>query len=803
MLSTRSAARLLIERGPRALARRAAERLLGRDSPRHQGEEGLTALVWRKRYLAWLAEDAVTPHARTQMQNALASLPLRSTVSVLMPVHNPPLSFLRSAVESVRAQLYDRWELCIADDGSRAEVGRELDRLARTDDRIVVIRSEENRGISAATNLALASARGEYVGFLDHDDVLHEAALYCVARAIAEDPLLDVLYTDRDAIDEQGEHQDPFFKPDWSPLGLLSHNYAVHFLVVRRALLEELGGLRPEFDGAQDYDLLLRLSERTDSVAHIPRILYSWRRHSGSNAGRPRPAAFEAGRRAIADALRRRGLAGEVETVGESGPYRTRLALTTRPLVSLVISSRSRTLLDQCTRSIAAKTTYDNLEVLVATNAVGDAGLNDLCRERRFRLVEVQDGFFSRMNNAAAQAASGDYLLFLNDDIEVMTPSWIEEMLSLAKLPRVAAVGPKMVYPGGRIQFTRVVMGVRRDGRPYFFDPFDQFDTTFLYGFSVDVATEVSSVSGGCMVTPRDLFLGSGGFEEEEFGFSYQDVDWSIRIRQRGYTILYSPHAVITHYGSLSKKGIPEMMSREVSLANAFFRKNAAWLRRGDRFFNPNLLDVHGLVAAPCFPGLEPVPVVLQPTPVDETLEVLSPGDAREALDRLAERLVKVLGGRRFIHLGCGRGELVAALLRAGAEALGVREIMPIGDTVEGMSDHVLAGSIADEGDVVRLSDLGPFDVAVCTGVLERIPIHALPRALACLRALAATVVLVTRRPDFWERDRPDTLVNGSREFWLGVLRDAGLEEARRDARAIFTGTSGEGIERLVARGKG
>lgn len=585
----------MFRHGPRASVREALRRL-------RPETVGLDA------YRLWLQSGEPAPRMDGKTLAPLVADLTPPSISLLMPVFNPPLPFLREAVASVLAQSYPRWQLCLADDGSAAEVTRELDRFARTDTRISLVRSEVNTGIAAATNRALAEARGGYVAFLDHDDVLDRSALESVARAVGDDPAADAAYTDRDAVTTDGRRCDPYFKPDWSPLALLSHNYAVHFLCLRRTLAERLGGLRTEFDGAQDHDLLLRLAEATDKVRHVSRPLYSWRRHTGSNLGTPRSASFEAGRRAVSAALARRGLRGSVELVAPAGPLRTRIEPNWEPLVSIIISSNNGALLARCTEVLSARTTYPRIEVLVATNAIGDAGLSRLCRERGFALVEVEGGFFSAMNNEAATRAKGEVLLFLNDDTEVVTPEWIEEMLGWLQLPGVAAVGPKLVYPDGRLQFSRVVMGIRSDGVPYFFDPFDHWGVPYLHGFSLDVPTEVASVSGGCMVVRREEFLDSGGFAAGEFATSYQDVDWALRIRAGGRAIVYTPHALVTHWGSYSKKRDEGHFEREARIASAFFARHRLRLSRPDPYWSPNLLEPAGLMEPPRFPGLATFP---------------------------------------------------------------------------------------------------------------------------------------------------------------------------------------------------
>jgi GT2 family glycosyltransferase len=598
VLSSAAGFRLLIKSGPLAFGRRLVERFSGRAAAREEPSPAARYDEWWHQHVAQTAPSG----------QARASSLAPPTFSVLMPVFNPPLPFLRAAVNSVRRQSYPHWELLLADDGSRPEVREQLAAMARPDARVRVVSDGDAHGIAAATNRAFAAATGDWIGFLDHDDLLAPTALAEVAAALAREPALEALYTDRDSVDEQGRHLEPYFKPDWSPAALLSHNYAIHFLALRHGLMDALGGLRSAFDGAQDYDLVLRLAEQTDSVGHLPRVLYSWRRHAGSNLGSPRPQAFEAGRRAIADALARRGHSGRVELASPTGPYRTWLTPRGEPLVSIIASSRDPSLLESCLAALMARTRYPRVETLVATNAVGDSDLAAVCAAHGARLVEVENGFFSRMNNVAAGRAQGEVLLFLNDDTRVESRDWIETMLAWLELPGVAAVGPKLVYPDGRVQFTRVVMGIRTDGVPYFFDPFDHFGMPYLYGFSVDVATEVSSVSGGCMLVRREEFLDQGGFPEGEFATSYQDVAWSVAVRRGGRRILYTPHAVITHWGSFSKKKDERLLEREIRIATRFFASNLPELARCDRYWSPNLLEPGGLMEPPRFPGLPRFP---------------------------------------------------------------------------------------------------------------------------------------------------------------------------------------------------
>lgn len=750
-------------------------------------------------YPAWhAARQALTPHALMSIQAAIAVLPCRPLLSIVMPVHNPPPKFLTAAVASVQAQLYEHWELCIADDASIPEVADLLREFARRDRRIQLIRLETNLGISGATNQALKLATGQWVGFLDHDDVLDPTALFFVASTLTKSPDTDVIYTDRDSVTAEDIHVDPYFKPDWSPLALLEHNYVIHFLVVRRTLLVELGGLRAEFDGAQDYDLVLRLAEHTDRVQHIPEILYSWRRHSGSNSGLPKPAAFEAGRRAISAALQRRGLNGTVDLVGPSGPYHVHLVPEGQPLISIIISSRNPKLLRACVEILRAKTTYPNIEILLATNAIGDTELRSTCDLLGLRRIEVENGFFSRMNNEAARAAHGEFVLFLNDDIEVITPDWIDILLALAQLPGVAAVGPRLVYPNGRTQLTRLVTGIRRDGRPYFFDPFDYYDVDTIFGFSLHVTSEVLGVSGGCMLTPRQLFLDSGGFEAETFSFSYQDADWALRVRATGQSMVFTPHAVLIHYGQFTKRDVPDMMSREIRLANAFFTLHQTGLTRGDPFWNTALVDVQGLLDPPCFPG-QPrlsLPEVAPQTSHSLTecapfrveakdLGTLAP--ARAACCLFADQLVKTTACRTLVDVGCGVGFLIEALVEQGIDAWGLdQSSVVVAAALPSVSDRVVLGALGSGLFSDPIMAKAPFDVAVCTALVERLPDDLLLAAFQQLANLAHRIVVITPKPNLWDRLDPTCHGLRLRETWLDLFRQVGLYEDRFASSALF-----------------
>jgi GT2 family glycosyltransferase/SAM-dependent methyltransferase len=752
----------------------------------------------RARYEEWLEENRVTERVRGLLRAEMGTWSYRPTISLLMPVHDPPLPYLREAIESVRRQVYGQWELCLADDGSGPAVAQELQRWAEREARIKLVRSEENAGIAEATNRALGLAQGEFVGLLDHDDVLDETALYYVAQALNQDPTLDVLYTDKDHLTAQGRRVDPYFKPEWSAATLLSHNYVIHLLVCRKALVERVGGWRKEYDGAQDYDLILRVTEQTERIRHIPKVLYSWRRHGGSNSQAPKPAANAAGQRAVAAAVERRGGGGTVESTGPAGPYRVRYAVVGQPLVSIVISSCTVELLRACYGSVKARTRYWNYEVVVATNAVGSAELRGYCEAEGVRLVEVVEGFFSKMNNAAVEAARGEYVVFLNDDTEIVTPEWLEELLGWCQQPGVAAVGPKLISREGRVWLSRIMAGIRRDGRPYFFDPFTLFGVSFFYGFSADATYEVSSLTGACMMVKREVFLSSGGFDAEQFSYSFQDIDWCLRLRKQGYRFLYTPYAVIIHLGSSTKQQTPELLAREIPFANAFFKKHKDLLLHGDEFFNPNLADIGAFIEAPCFPGLDSInttsvlygrsywesygfPVVAKGHGVNNRLAAI-----KELLP-LATSIRIATGCRKVIDVGCGLGIMVEALQSLGVHANGVESSREALDYIPPVvRERIQLGDLTSAEDMARLKNAGPFDVAICIEVLEHIPPDLVDTAIRNMAILADTLVVTTPQPNLWDREDPTHLCVMPRAFWVERFRQAGFVEDAEKGQRIF-----------------
>ncbi len=514
----------------------------------------------------------------------------RPLLSVLVPVYRPAPAELKRAIASVRSQSYSNWELCLADDGSGA--------LAVADDaRIHVTRVERAAGLSAASNAALALARGEYVTLLDQDDELSPDALFHAVDAINHHPRAGFLYSDEDKIDAAGQRCDPFFKPDWSPDLLLSENYCGDLLVARRELVEQAGGFRPEYDGAQDYDLILRMSALTPEVAHIPRVLYHRRAAggaaagaaAGAGAGAGAEAEAGAGRRAVEDHLRRLG-AGATAVPG-CGPGRLRVRYPIAPgsrAGILIPSGGNEGALRGCLESLESKTAYREYEVCVIDNSRGRK-IERLVRSWKcghaVRYLDWRGRPFnySAMNNAAARDGSAPLLVFLNDDVEVIEPGWLEAMIELGGRPETGAVGAKLLYPDGRIQHAGVALGILESAG----HPFRRLDGRAHHYFDFpDVIRNVSAVTGACMLVRASAFEQAGGFDEALFPLSFNDVDLCLRLGQRGLRNVYTPHAVLMHHESLSRG--PRNLIVDTAGCAAM---RARWhdLLDADPYYSPNL----------------------------------------------------------------------------------------------------------------------------------------------------------------------------------------------------------------------
>jgi GT2 family glycosyltransferase len=548
-------------------------------------------------YEAWFARHAPRKVDIGRMRAASAVLRRRPLFSVIMATYDTPERYLRPTIDSVLAQAYDNWELCIADDASRlGSVRRVLNEFAARDPRIKLRFRNVNGHISRATNSALELATGDYVVFLDHDDVLAPEALYEIALLINERSDVDVIYSDEDKVDESGTLRDPHFKPDWCPESFLSRMYVGHLVAYRRSLLEALGGLRPEFDGSQDYDLLLRASERTDRIAHIPRILYHWRMHGNSTASSSsaKPYAQEAAERALNAALVRRGESGKIEALaGCPGTYAVRFAIRAAKRVSIIIPTRDHgSDVERCIASALAHTSYPDIEIILLDNGSTDAAslaTFEALRERdaRIRIVRYDVPFnFSAINNYAASLATGDYLLFLNNDTEALSQGWIEAMVEQAQRKPIGAVGALLLYPDNTVQHAGVITGLGGvAGHSHKHYPADSPG----YYYMLKSLNNYSAVTAACMMVRREVFEAVGGFDES-FAVAFNDVDFCLRLREAGFRNLYVPNAVLYHFESKSR-GLETTPERIARFSCEIERMKERWplLAEPDPCYNPNL----------------------------------------------------------------------------------------------------------------------------------------------------------------------------------------------------------------------
>ncbi len=552
----------------------------------------------RNDYSEWIRRyDTLTDKDREKIKtriNQLYKLPL---ISVVIPVYNPPLNMLEDAIRSVQGQLYPNWELCIADDAS-TDVGvhKLLQRYADNDSRIKVTFREKNGHISAASNSALDMVNGEYIALLDNDDLLREHALFWVADAIVNNPDAGLIYSDEDKIDPSGRRYDPYFKPDWNPDLFLSHNMICHLGVYRTDLVRNLGGFREGYEGAQDYDLALRCTEQLASrqIVHIPRVLYHWRSHPGSTAqaGSEKNYALLAGVRALNDHFARVQVSATAELL-DFGMYRARYAVPVlAPLVSLIIPTRnSLNLIRQCIEGILVKTTYKNYEILIVDNNSDDhkvlSYFANLAKNDRIRILRDERPFnYSALNNAAVKQARGEYLGLINNDIEVISPEWLEEMISVAIQPGVGAVGARLWYPNDTLQHGGVITGLGgvaghshkhlKRGAPGYF-------------YRAQLSQTLSVVTAACLVVKKDIFQEVGGLDETNLKVAFNDVDFCLRVREAGYRNVWTPYAELYHHESATR-GVEDTSERQLRFRDEVLYMKKRWGDiMSDSAYSPNL----------------------------------------------------------------------------------------------------------------------------------------------------------------------------------------------------------------------
>jgi GT2 family glycosyltransferase len=539
-------------------------------------------------YQRWLQRHRASPADLARMREESRSFSSRPTISVITPVHNTPARWLEEAVDSVRQQAYENWELMLVDDGStEQETLRVLAGLKGTDPRIHLLRLETPSGISAASNLGIESATGDWIGLLDHDDLLEPDALYWTAELLQTRLDADLIYSDEDKLTDVG-YDAPFLKPDWSPDFFLSYNYICHFATIRRALVRELGGFRSKYDFAQDYDLYLRVISHSPNIYHIPRVLYHWRRSTGSTSAniRAKPDALEAARGALSSYLARAGQPGHVAVDWNTHGFRIRREITEEKRIAIIIPTRDRIdLLTRCIASIEEKTSYGKHEIVIVDNDSQSDEARDYFKRTHHRVVHFSGPFnYSAINNFAVEQTSAPWLLFLNNDVEVIDDEWLTCMAEHVQRPEVGAVGARLLFRDDTVQHAGIVLGVRGTAKHAF------------CGFPAEspgvcrqlqVTRNYSAVTAACLLTRRDVFEEVGGFDEERLPVIFNDVDLCLKMRAAGYLIVYTPFARLYHDESASRRPSVEPVETEV------LRERWPEVVERDPYYNPNLSREH------------------------------------------------------------------------------------------------------------------------------------------------------------------------------------------------------------------
>lgn len=549
----------------------------------------------RRQYAALNERDLYT--AQELEQQRRTKFEKKITFSILVPLYNTPEIFLKEMIESVRNQTYSKWELCLADgsDIEHAYVGVICAQYRAKDKRIRYRKLEKNMGISGNTNACIDMAKGDYLALFDHDDLLHPAALYDMMKVICEQDA-DFIYTDENTFHyAPSDAFCPHFKPDYAPDTLRANNFICHFTAFKRDLIGKTGKFRPECDGSQDFDMVLRLTEHAKKIVHIPKILYYWRAHAGSVADSvgAKPYVIQAAHRAVEDHLKRVGLKGEVLDSVVPSMYRIRYEIQGEPLVSILIPNyEHKKVLTTCLESIYTKTTWKNFEVIIIENNSRSDEVFNYYKEIEARWENLRvitwDSYFnySAINNFGATYAKGEYLLLLNNDTEIITPDWIQEMLMYAQREDVGAVGAKLYYPDDTVQHAGIGLGLLTLAG-HFHRGFDRRHPGYMG--RLIYAQNLTAVTAACVMLRRSVWDDVDGLDES-FEVAFNDVDLCMRLREKGYLNVFTPFAELYHYESKSRglEDTPEKRERFEGEIRRFHKRWAKELAAGDPYYNPN-----------------------------------------------------------------------------------------------------------------------------------------------------------------------------------------------------------------------
>lgn len=549
-------------------------------------------------YGLWVSENTLSDADIAAAKADIEAMKHKPVFSILVPIYNTDPEYLLPMIDSVRNQIYPHWQLCLVDDSSpKTYLKRILEHEALQDERICIQLNDVNQGISVTTNDALAMATGDYIALLDHDDEISIDALYENAKVINATPEAGLIYSDEDKMDMQGNRLEPYFKPDYSPDLLDTNNYICHFTVIKKSIIDEFGGFREGLDGSQDHDVILRAADAAEKIVHIPKILYHWRKIPGSTAVvyDSKSYAWEAGRKAVEDTRRKHEDNVRVEFGSLKGTYRVFREIKGKPLVSIIIPFKDKPeLLDSCLNSILNRSSYQNFEIIGVSNNSEQELTHERMRafaeqDSRISFVEHNVPFnFSEVCNYGVSQSKGKYIVLLNNDIEIITPNWIERMLEHAQRDEIGAVGCKLLYPDGRIQHAGVVAGmVGAAGHPHKFFP----DNHIGYHGRLHMVYNTSAVTGAMMMMARSKFDEVGGLDADNLAVAYNDIDLCLKLLDKGYYNLFTPHAKATHHESISRgyEDTEEKMQRLLTEQQHFLTTWADFLAKGDPFYNPNL----------------------------------------------------------------------------------------------------------------------------------------------------------------------------------------------------------------------
>lgn len=552
----------------------------------------------REDYQLWVSENTLSESDIEAAKAEIEAMAFKPLFSILVPIYNTDPEYLLPMIESVRNQIYPHWQLCLVDDCSpKSYLKRILEHEALQDERISIQLNDVNQGISVTTNDALAMASGDYIALLDHDDEISIDALYENAKVINATPDVGLIYSDEDKMDMQGKRLEAYFKPDYSPDLLQTNNYICHFTVIKKSIAEEIGGFREGLDGSQDHDIIIRSAAATERVVHIPKILYHWRKIPGSTAVTydSKSYAWEAGRKAVEDQLKKEETGVRVEFGSLKGTYRVFREIKGNPLVSIIIPFKDKPeLLDSCLSSILNRSSYQNIEIIGVSNNSEQALTHERMKhyaeaDQRVRFVEKNVPFnFSTICNYGVTQANGEYIVLLNNDIEIISPDWIERLLEHAQRDSIGAVGGKLLFADGLIQHAGVVAGmVGAAGHPHKFFP----DNHIGYHGRLHMVYNVSAVTGAMMMVAKSKYQEVGGLDEEHLAVAYNDIDFCLKLLDKGYLNIFTPHAKATHYESISRgyEDTDEKVQRLLKEQNHFLTTWADFLEAGDPYYNPNL----------------------------------------------------------------------------------------------------------------------------------------------------------------------------------------------------------------------